>query len=90
MPLYSFVVWTPIEIQVPEKGLLLDPGTNAFNVLIDDVEGLVARFEASGALIKQQNRLDEYEPVPSIMETFSEEIASLTTPDSMVVIRSRG
>ncbi len=63
MPHYSFVVWTPVEIPVREKLLLLTPGSNTFNVVIDDAETLLATFRAHGAKVIQMHRLDGLEQI---------------------------
>lgn len=83
MSFYSFVVWTPAEIQLREKGIVLDPGTNAFNVQVDDVDLLKAHFNAAGARVVSCNRLDEYEAIEVDAEiTAAKAALSLPSGDS--------
>lgn len=63
MAYYSLVVWTPVEISIRERRLLLDPGTNTFPIELDDIDALTAFLAASGARVIQCNRLDEFDPV---------------------------
>jgi hypothetical protein len=63
MGFYAMTVWTPVEIQVPEKLLLLDPGTNSFNVQTDDLGGLVQVFAAHHARILRLDCLDGLEAI---------------------------
>lgn len=70
MAFYSLVVWTPGEIQIREKGILLDPGTNAFNIETQDLDSLKACFDEAGARIVQCHKLDDFdaiEPDPEIV-----------------------
>lgn len=72
MGFYSIVVWTPVEIEVREKLLFLDPGTNTFNVQTDDVEAFIDRLKVEGTRdgtlpvrIVQVHQLDGLEAIPA-------------------------
>lgn len=62
---YSFVVQAPGEVEFPAKRVFLDRGMNAFNVLIDDLDGFLATLKAEGVTVTKMIRLDEHEPVPA-------------------------
>lgn len=74
MAFYSFVVWTPCEIQISSKGILLDPGTNTFNVQLDSLDELKECLASAGARIVQYHKLDDFEaiePDPEIARALS-------------------
>lgn len=79
MAFYSMVVWTPVEVEVREKLLLLDPGTNTFNIQTDDVDTFVARLTAHGARIIEMHRLDGLEAIPVDPEFGLPEVPILPT-----------
>ena len=56
-------IWTPVEIQVREKLLLLDPGVNTFNIQIDDLDGLIKIFTDHHARILRLECLDRLEAI---------------------------
>ncbi len=67
MTFYSIRLWTPVEIDVPKHYLALDPGSNTFNILVEDIEGFLAGLRAKGARIDAVNNLDALEPLPAHM-----------------------
>jgi hypothetical protein len=78
MAYYSLVVWTPTEIVIQARRVLLDPGVNTFNVEVDDIDELTAFLRESGARIVQCNTLDQFEPVPAEPEM----LLALASPPS--------
>ena len=63
MPHYSLVIWTPLEMPLPEHRILLDPGTNAVRLFVDDPGALKERLEAEGARVIQMHCLDNMDPI---------------------------
>lgn len=57
MKLYSFVLWSPKEISLPEYLLVLDPGCNAFNLTVEDIEAFKETLTSEGVDITQINEL---------------------------------
>ena len=57
---YSFHVHATNEVAVPSLNLLLDPGTNAFSLILppDSIEEFTAHLRSEGVRIIQVNRLD--------------------------------
>jgi hypothetical protein len=57
---YSFVVWSPGEVPVPEAMTLLEYGSNTFNVVVKNLDEFKSYLEGQGVKIHQCNSLDEF------------------------------
>lgn len=62
---YSYIVLSRQEVPLPDYRLYLAHGRNVFNVFLPDVEAFRRTLADAGVTILQENRLDEFEPVPS-------------------------
>ena len=61
---YSFCVYSPCEVALPTVNLLLDPGTNAFVLLLPpaDLGTFCAGLLAEGVRVLRVGRLDDDMP----------------------------
>ena len=69
---YSFAVHTLREIMFPEYRLILDPGMNAFNLVVPDVDAFLASLAEAEVDVRQVNRLDfheEFDAIPILPTT---------------------
>lgn len=65
MGFYSFITVSPRPLAIEKPVILMDHGRNVFNVVVDDLGALMERFKQEGVEVKQINRLDGLDPVPS-------------------------
>jgi len=61
---YSFVVWAVEEVPLPEHLLLLEPGMNAFNAQLEDLDGFIACLREAKVEVRQVNNLTDPSFVP--------------------------
>jgi len=58
---YSFVVWSDREVPVREALVILEPGSNAFNAVVKDIDAFKAALEGEGVRIDKCLALDEHD-----------------------------
>lgn len=61
---YSYIVLSNKDVPLPEHRLFLTHGRNVFNIFLDDVGAFRGMLAEAGVTVVQENRLDEFEPVP--------------------------
>jgi hypothetical protein len=61
---YSFVVWSPGEVPLPEMGEVLERGQTAFNGFVDDIDAFKNKLSANGVRLIRYNILDDHTPLP--------------------------
>ena len=59
--LYSCIAFSPDEVELPEYRLVLDPGINAFTLLLSNADEFSYALANVGVQIKQLHLLDEPE-----------------------------
>jgi len=69
---YSFVVFALDEVELPEYGIIIERGPNAFRACVSDIEAFKNHLTTQGVSIRQVNSLDEFEPVPAEPEAVLE------------------
>lgn len=50
-------------VVIPERYIALDAGMNVFNVVTDDLDGLLAHLKERGVTVDEVRRLDQLAPV---------------------------
>jgi hypothetical protein len=55
---YSFRLFAPHEVVIPENLVAIDEGMNTFNVFVHDVDSFVERLRAEGCRIDRMHHLD--------------------------------
>jgi hypothetical protein len=60
---YSFRLYAPHEVIIPENFVAIDEGMNTFNVHVNDIDAFVERLRTEGCRIDHMAHLDP-EPEP--------------------------
>jgi len=61
--IYSFKVFSPGEIDLPQHLMTIGKGLDTFTVTTDDVEGLKTHLSLEGVKVLECNQLDDLAPV---------------------------
>lgn len=69
---FSLVVFAQDEVELPEYGIIIERGMNAFRACVSDIEAFKSHLTTQGVSIRQVNSLDEFEPVPAEPEALFE------------------
>jgi hypothetical protein len=60
---YSFRVYAPHEVTIPENFLYIDEGMATFNVHVNCIDSFLERLKSADVRVDQMHHLDAVEPV---------------------------